>query len=149
MRKLIKSAAIILFGLAACSAQNDPVEFELQNGIRLPVHELGRIQTPCEVFGQKLDQDPARVCIEFPSSALGEEFEPLNWYAAELKRSGFEWASGAANQYWFDWPENEACFLRLNLTALPKERIEGDDWSDLEVYVAMFEFEDERKCDQS
>lgn len=77
------------------------------------------------------------------------EFEPSNWYGKELTNRGFDWASGAANQYWFNWPTSESCFLRLNLTALPKERIEGDDWTDLQVYVAVFEFEPEERCEQN
>lgn len=143
------SAGLLVLALAACSVQEHSVEFELQNGVRLPVHDRGQVQDTCEVLGQRLDQNDARVCVEFPSSALSEEFEPSNWYGKELTNRGFYWASGAANQYWFNWPTSESCFLRLNLTALPKERIEGDDWTDLQVYVAVFEFEPEERCEQN
>jgi hypothetical protein len=30
---------------------------------------------------------------------------------------------------------------------MPKERIEGDDWSEMKDYVAVFEFEDKERCE--
>lgn len=135
-------------GLLASSQAVPSTDFQLLNGTSLPLHEKGTLQKGCEAFGQKLSPDPSRVCIEFPASALSDEFEPVNWYSQILVSQGFEGASGAANQYWFNWPTQSQCYLRLNVTALPKERIEDDDWSEMKDYVAVFEFETDERCEE-
>ncbi|MEM1086737.1 MAG: hypothetical protein AAGH90_03340 [Pseudomonadota bacterium] len=145
MREIIISS-LILFGCVACSHIETADTFVLQNGIELPLHPDGTLQERCEVFGSTSTEQDDAVCVEFPASVINREFEPLNWYSRLLIEAGFEWASGAANQYWFNWPTSDGCFQRLNATALPKERIEGDDWADMKDYVAVFEFEPEQRC---
>lgn len=144
-RKLAIAITLVAV-ISACSEQNSASAFVLQNGVELPLHELGKLQPACEILGQRMPSDYNGICVEFPASALSATFEPMNWYGGQLTDAGFEWASGAANQYWFNWPVADGCFLRLNTTALPKERVEGDDWSSMKDYVLLFEFEAESRC---
>ncbi|MDG1827535.1 MAG: hypothetical protein P8H62_14850 [Henriciella sp.] len=145
--KIVILSCLVFLGFVACSKAEDAKTFVLQNGVKLPIHSIGILQEQCEFFGEILPDTYEAICIEFPISALSKDFEPLNWYGQRLVEAGFEWASGAANQYWFNWPINEHCYQRLNATAMPKERIEGDDWSEMKDYVAVFEFEDKERCE--
>lgn len=138
----------LTISLLASSQAVPSTEFQLANGTSLPLHEKGILQNGCEIVGRKLPPDPRGVCVEFPASALSDEFEPVNWYSQILIERGFEGASGAANQYWFNWPTDPQCFLRLNVTGIPKERLEGGDWSEMRDYVVAFELETDERCEE-
>jgi len=144
---------VLLLALMGCSVSctQEPrqTSFRLMNGVELPLHELAHLQDRCELMGQRLSPDFNGICLEFPVSALNETFEPMNWYGGQLTGAGFEWASGAANQYWFNWPLENGCFRRLITTALPKAKIEGDDLSAMKDYVILFEFEADERCPSS
>ncbi|WOR15321.1 hypothetical protein RYZ27_01415 [Hyphomonas sp. FCG-A18] len=138
--------ATALLGFAACGSEESADHFTLPNGVTLPVHEAAKLQAGCIVLGAKLPADADQVCLEFPMQPIWEGLDPLAWYQNLLIQKGFELESGNANQYRFNWPIEGGCYLRLNASALPKEYIQGNDWSDMKAYVAVFEFEDDERC---
>ncbi|MEM9842779.1 MAG: hypothetical protein AAF767_09020 [Pseudomonadota bacterium] len=138
----------LFIGLLASSQAVPSTEFQLPNGTSLPLHEKGTLQNGCEIIGRKLPPDPRAVCVEFPASVLSDEVDPVNWYGQRLIERGFEGASGAANQYWFNWPTQSQCYRRLNVTGLSKERLEGGNCSDMKVFVVAFEFETDERCEE-
>ena len=148
----MKAALAIFLGislvLSACGPRNEVEKVTLKNGVTLTLHEQAKLQNTCVIMGERLPESDLRHCIEGSSSDRNEEFVPENWYAAQLVEQGFQWVGGAANQYWLDWPLSEGCHWRLNLTGVPKEHIEGDDWSQIEVYVIVFEFGDLPTCEK-
>ena len=133
--------------LTGCASEDVSDHFTLPNGISVPLHEAAKVQSACTVLGTRLPPNEDRICPQFPMDALRDGPDPLNWYGRILSQKGFEAASGAANQYWLNWPTEGGCYLRLNMTAVPKEYIQGDDWSEMKTYVAVFEFEDDERCD--
>lgn len=97
---VIGTIATLGASVSSCSEAKSE-EIVLQNGVVLKIPNTGRLQDGCHAFGQ-VSHSQDIVCVEFPASAISKEFEPLNWYSRELQRAGFEWASSAANQYWFN-----------------------------------------------
>ncbi|MEM9054264.1 MAG: hypothetical protein AAGB16_02970 [Pseudomonadota bacterium] len=135
------------FLLAACNSDSAADHFTLPNGVTLPVHEAAKLQSTCTVLGTRLPPNEDRVCVQFPMQPIWDGLDPLVWYQRILVQKGFELEAGGANQYQFNWPTDPGCYLRLNTIALPKEYIQGNDWSDMKTYIAVFEFEDDERCE--
>lgn len=124
--------------LASCAAAET---FQLPNGVEIELVEGTTQQEPCFFMGEAHPNLSSTVCVEIPGELAGLEDDAFNRYASRLGDAGFDFAGGAAIQYWFDWPASSDCVQRLNMTALPKQKVDGDDWAGLDAYVAVFELE--------
>ncbi|MEM6946899.1 MAG: hypothetical protein AAF486_02290 [Pseudomonadota bacterium] len=135
MRGLAAVALALLSGAGAARAET----LAMPNGAEIDLLPGTTAQTPCFFMGQPHPVTDAVVCVEIPRARAEANPDAWNQYAARLINAGFAFAGGAANQYWFDWPVSADCSQRLNMTALPKRQVDGDDWSGLGAYVAVFE----------
>ena len=146
-------AGLIVLAIAASACTNDSNQsdraqssgtFKLANGVELPLLAGVKLQPACEVAGQRLPNDPNRVCLEYPRAlAMPVEGKDVhNQYARLLRERGFTMEGGAGTQYWLRWPLQGGCFQPLNLTSAPKQKLaDSDDLTGAEDYVLIMEFE--------
>ncbi|MAP95729.1 MAG: hypothetical protein CMK07_12335 [Ponticaulis sp.] len=140
---------VMLMSASACS--QNPVSVDqiiLSNGVSVGLVAGHSKPSPCIALGEVIEPKSAAAvelhCVEAPLA--GSTTDPMNIYASVLRESGFDFAGGAGPQYWLEWPEGGDCKRRLNLTALPKEKIEGDDWSGMKTMIVLFEFYKDSTC---